>query len=251
MARESGWVAFWDRENRRAIALRSVWPDGERDGYVFVKHDSEESRPGVYDIWRLIEQGFVDEADTGTVGDIYCVQVHLDDCDDILGFPEHLLSSQVLGYPTLWAKPDLELPSFMSRFHGVSEPSPHDRLASQAQEFSAETSRFSGFSERSFKVGELLDNPKWGWAYGQGVYCFIVGGEVVYVGRALGATLGERIWNQLHSKDDPQWTAVVEDRDTEVRVYFADQGHTCMASAFEAYLIERLDPHPRFNRRRQ
>lgn len=99
-----------------------------------------------------------------------------------------------------------------------------------------------GFGRRSFSASELLRDPKWDWGYDHGVYCFIANGEVAYVGRALGSTLGERLWDQLRSTSDPAWAAVVNGDDTRIEVFTVDREHAFLGAALEAYLIDALNP---------
>ena len=124
-----------------------------------------------------------------------------------------------------------------------------DRLEGQVRDFLAELATFLDFERYSFKVGDLLANPQWPWGYEHGFYCFVASGEVVYVGRALGSTLGERISDQLLSTSDPGWARVVTDPDNCVEIFAVDAGHAYVASALEAYLIDRIQP--RFNKRKQ
>lgn len=122
-----------------------------------------------------------------------------------------------------------------------------DKLAA---EFSVALADFPGLTRRSFTVAELLADPKWDWGYDHGVYCFVTGTDVMYVGRALGATLGQRLWSQLHAKEDRAWAQVVEGPATRVEVFVVDESHVFMASALEAFLIDRLGLPP-FNNKKQ
>ena len=124
-----------------------------------------------------------------------------------------------------------------------------DKLERSVQAFSDELDVFPGFKCTVFEIGALLDDPNWTWGYEHGVYCFMDGDELAYVGRALGSTLGERIWNQLHSTSDPKWAAVVENRQNRVAVFSADARWSFVASALEAFLTQ--DPRPPFNLKRQ
>ena len=250
MVRESTWVTFWNRRNKTAIALCSGWPDRGSDYWTGVEYDFLESKPGIYNVWRDIGEGLTTPEGVAPTGDVFCIEVHLDDdSEGILGFPDHLLDRRVLGPMTLWVHS--EFPSFMSRSYEGDKRPRGSSLTDRVEDFGTEVSRFPGFSEQTFQTLHLLQNPHWDWGKKHGVYCFISEGTVVYVGRALGSTLGDRIWNQLHSKEDPEWKAVVEGQQTQVRVFFVDDDDVYMASAFEAFLIGRLDPHPYFNRRKQ
>lgn len=106
--------------------------------------------------------------------------------------------------------------------------------------------QFEGFERRSFTIKELAD-PNWPWGYSFGVYCFLVDGEVVYVGRAAGKTIGERLWDQLRSTSDPDWKKVVTSDETVVEVFLVDNEATHMACALECYLTAKLEP--KFNLR--
>jgi hypothetical protein len=106
---------------------------------------------------------------------------------------------------------------------------------------------FEGFQRRVLTVGELRADSNWPWGYAFGVYSFIRAGEVVYVGRAIGKTLGQRLANQLASLDDPGWAAVVRDQETVVELYEVGHDHLALAAALEVHLIQTL--RPQFNSR--
>lgn len=130
-------------------------------------------------------------------------------------------------------------------------PMPRDTLTTEVAQFMDEVVAFSGFTDTTYTAGELRANSNWEWGYAHGVYCFIHHGEVVYVGRAL-TTLGIRIADQLRSQSDPAWARIVTDDSTEIRVFAvkeAEKDKAYMASALEAYLINRLKP--RVNSRSQ
>lgn len=59
--------------------------------------------------------------------------------------------------------------------------------------------RFDGFRALGFWASDLIDDPDWAWSYDPGVYCFARGREILYVGRAVGKTLGERVADRLRS----------------------------------------------------
>jgi hypothetical protein len=101
---------------------------------------------------------------------------------------------------------------------------------------------FEGFKRQSFKVGELRADSNWPWGYAFGVYCFLVAGRVVYVGRAAGNTLGERLSDQLRSTSDPGWAAVVTADENTVEVFLVDKDSAHLACALECYLIAKLSP---------
>lgn len=120
-------------------------------------------------------------------------------------------------------------------------------LADGLRDFTASLHEFEGFERRSFTVKDLRADSRWPWGDAFGVYCFLVDGEVVYVGRAAGKTVGERLWDQLRSVSDPDWERVVMADDTVVQVFLVGKEFMHMACALECYLIANLKP--RFNSR--
>lgn len=122
-------------------------------------------------------------------------------------------------------------------------------LELQVLRFDAEISRLRGFDNLSFSVGELRRDPNWSWGFDRGVYCFLVEDEVVYVGRAVGKSLGERIADQLRQQSDPEWAKVVTTDDNRVEVFAVPKERAFVAAALEVYLIRTLQPRPRFNLR--
>ena len=117
----------------------------------------------------------------------------------------------------------------------------------QVAAFLSEVGTFPGFDRLTFTVGELRADSNWPWGYAFGVYCFVVDDEVVYVGRALGRTLGQRLWDQLRSISDPDWKQVVTRDDNRVEVFSVSKEWAFLGAALEAYLIAELSP--RFNKR--
>jgi hypothetical protein len=95
------WTTLWDRKNRRVLLLAG--PKAGSSHWGFVKHDVIASRPSIYDIWRRGKDG----------GDIVFVEIHLDDKDSPLGFPDDLLPDRLLGSPTIWPAPNSNYPSFI------------------------------------------------------------------------------------------------------------------------------------------
>ncbi len=93
------WTTLWDRPHRRVLLLAG--PKAGDRHWSFVELDPKESIPGIYDIWR---------ADNG---DLVFVEIHLDEKDNPLGFPEHLLDNSLLGSMTIWPMPEMEMPSFI------------------------------------------------------------------------------------------------------------------------------------------
>jgi hypothetical protein len=115
-------------------------------------------------------------------------------------------------------------------------------LGEAVDAFSADLASFPGFDPLHFRVGDLQKSSDWPWGYRHGVYCFVRDGIVVYVGRALGSTLGQRLWDQLRSVSDPAWAEVVNDPDCRVEVFAVDKDRAYLGAALEAYLIDRLKP---------
>lgn len=91
--KDRSWTTFWDRQNRRVLLLAG--PKAGNHHWGFVKHDPTASVNGVYDIWT---------AD----GDIVFVEIRLDNEDKPLGFPNDLLSKDLLGSMTIWPMPSLD-----------------------------------------------------------------------------------------------------------------------------------------------
>jgi len=121
-----------------------------------------------------------------------------------------------------------------------------ERLAAAFQEFDATLRSFGVPAPVAYRVGDLRADTNWPWGYATGLYCFVSGGEVVYVGRAIGATLGSRLWSHLTSLDDADWAAVATDDDTQVLTYTFSPTDTHLVAALELFLIRVLQP--RFNR---
>ena len=96
-------------------------------------------------------------------------------------------------------------------------------------------------------MGELKADSNWPWGSTYGVYCFVADDRVVYVGRALGRTLGQRLWDQLRSISDPEWEQVVTRDENRVEVFSVSREWAFLGAALEAYLIAQLSP--RFNKR--
>jgi hypothetical protein len=120
-------------------------------------------------------------------------------------------------------------------------------LVDGLRDFMTTVHGFEGFERRSFTIKDLTADSNWPWGYAFGVYCFLVEGEVVYVGRAAGKTVGERLWDQLRSTSDPEWERVVTADENIVEVFLVGQEQLHMACALECYLIASLDP--KFNSR--
>lgn len=237
-----GWVTFWDKRNRRVLVIAArnrAWD--ERDGWSFVAHDATVSKPGRYDVWRDMGSDHTEPpAGSALTGDIVCIELRYEDRVDDIEFPDHLLSRDILSFPTLWSE---GFPSFMQWSQSGGEMPMHDPLATEVREFEREMTEFAGFTNWVFTIGELQDDSNWQWGWRQGVYCFISAydGKVMYVGRAL-TTVGERIAYHLRSGDDPKWREILSDRRNLVRVFAVEDDSAHMASALEAFLIKRFDP---------
>ncbi len=102
-----------------------------------------------------------------------------------------------------------------------------------------------------FNIRELKSKREWGeWSHKKGVYLFIKDDEIVYVGRALNS-LGSRVHNQITSFGDPEWNEVIENDDNTVAVICIEDNMRYLASALEIYLIDSIEPRPKFNKRIQ
>ncbi|MDN4067391.1 hypothetical protein QYF50_05735 [Paenibacillus vini] len=82
-----------------------------------------------------------------------------------------------------------------------------------------------------------------------GIYYFLQGGKVKYVGRAL-PTVGirSRIISQISAFGDPLWDTVITDENVEIGVVIFEQNNWYFVSALEHYLIDKLQK-PVFNKR--
>jgi len=240
------WFTFADPGNRRALIVSL--PSGRPECFCPIEHDPGASKPGVYDVWR--ERTSLHQTSLGSEPpcEIRCVEIHHRDGDrfEPTEFPDHLLNRGLLGDLTLWGVDSGFLQ--WTEFDVVSSQN-SGAPSIEVEQFIEEVGEFAGFTESVFTVGDLLADTNWPWGKAAGVYVFATGDKVVYVGRALGAGLGARIWNQLNSQSDPDWRAIVADDKTLVRVFKVDSDQAYMASAFEAYLINRFQPV--FNRKCQ
>ena len=152
----------------------------------------------------------------------------------------------ILRQPGGWAYAIRWATSSVGNFYGSVHWGFFMGLVDGLRDFMASLQEFEGFERRPFTIKELAD-PNWPWGYSFGVYCFLVDGEVVYVGRAAGKTIGERLWDQLRSTSDPDWKKVVTSDETVVEVFLVDNEATHMACALECYLTAKLEP--KFNLR--
>jgi hypothetical protein len=71
---------------------------------------------------------------------------------------------------------------------------------------------------------------------GHGLYLFVNAGRVIYLGRAIGPTLGERVRSQVRSRNDPVWDSVLDDAGTAIHLWQFSHGQALWAAAFEAFL---------------
>lgn len=102
-----------------------------------------------------------------------------------------------------------------------------------------------------FSVKQLQTNPSdWKeWSSKAGIYYFIQGKAVKYIGRALpSVTLGSRVKNQINAFGDPKWDNVIKDGDTICGVVVFPEEEWYWIPALEVYLIEKLH-RPEFNKR--
>jgi len=186
---------------------------------------------------RAIVEFLVDKSDLSTRESV----------DAVVGEIDFYLTE--LGDPNPWRYCLLHTGTLSNAFSRVHWECHMSGLEHEVVEFELAARRFRGFGRRGFTVGELLSDRRWDWGVEHGVYCFLVGDEVVYVGRALGCTLGERIADQLRQKSDPEWAAVVEDDASRIELFTVEKDRAYIAAALEAYLIQVLAPHPKFNSR--
>ena len=117
------------------------------------------------------------------------------------------------------------------------------RLAAEAFRFRAAMRSLVGVRARTLSVEALRKDPNWNdWGKQRGVYCFTDGhGQVAYIGRSLGKTLGERIW--VHLRDfSPDWVAATSGPDAQITILPVDDDQAFVSSALEAFLISRLEP---------
>lgn len=121
-------------------------------------------------------------------------------------------------------------------------------LDAAAFRFRAHMRAFSGARPRVFSVADLRKDPAWDWGYGHGVYCFVDGdGAVAYIGRSLGKTLGERVWEHLRDTD-PQWIAATAGENAKLVILQLEDESAFVGSALEAFLISQLGPPINKNR---
>lgn len=236
------WISVVDREDGRLRATR-VLP---RPDHWFLRIDERSSNDECR-VWRAapLRQESISADDP-----VVMVDVVLDQRGWVPAAIPDVVHPELFDPPqlrTLWATPG----SFTWSVVLHDDEDPHDELERRVQDFDRSIAWFPGFSRRVFELGDLWDNTKWDWGFEAGVYCFTSGDgeDVHYVGRAMTATVGARIWAQMNSQDHEEWRQVVTDRGTKVVVYFVDSEHVYMATALEAFLIDKLKP--KFNLRCQ
>jgi hypothetical protein len=118
----------------------------------------------------------------------------------------------------------------------------------QTQQFLAAIHKFElpGYVEHKLSDLKKENSNCWAsWEKKAGVYIFFQNGKVQYVGRAFPSTgLGGRIFCQITSFGDPLWDVVIKETDGEVTIGLIpfENDTSFIASALEAYLIEKLSP---------
>jgi excinuclease UvrABC nuclease subunit len=98
---------------------------------------------------------------------------------------------------------------------------------------------------RLYQIGDIKsENPDfWSeWENSKGVYYFIKGDTVLYVGRALNS-LGARVKDQaLKDYTGSKWNDVVKDDEVKVGIVALKDDDWYWAASLETYLIDRLKP---------
>ncbi|MEX0666603.1 MAG: hypothetical protein WD598_17755 [Acidimicrobiia bacterium] len=102
---DRSWTTLWDRPNRRVLILAGR--GHEERHWKFVARDSHDSVEGVYDIWRADDGERGEPVGHADRGEIVLVEVHLDENDTPLGFPDQLLDRSLLGSMTIWPYPEM------------------------------------------------------------------------------------------------------------------------------------------------
>ena len=224
------WTTLWDRANRRVLTIAGP---GACDDHYWSKvtHDPESSEPDAYDVWRTAGGGVV------------FVEIRPDENDTPIGFPTELLSESLLGSQTLWPARG-KAPSYVwwnAPVPARSDLAVEERVLRRLEMMFLQLQvSFQGFKSQSFRAVDLIADPNWRWGFDHGVYCFTRGSEILYVGRALGKTLGERIADHLRSTQDSEWVKVVHDEETNVVVFAVEKEQAWVSASFEAFLITAL-----------
>ena len=81
---------------------------------------------------------------------------------------------------------------------------------------------------------------KTAWSGKKGLYLFLNAGMVMYVGRAIGSTLGERLRSQCRSRGDERWDKILDHPGTQIKVFVFPDDAWYWAAALEALLIDRF-----------
>ena len=72
---------------------------------------------------------------------------------------------------------------------------------------------------------------------GFGLYAFEIDERALYLGRAIGSTLGERVRSQCRSLGAKRWDAVILHERCRIHVLHIHEPHWPWAAAFETFLI--------------
>ncbi|MCG2807629.1 MAG: hypothetical protein L6413_05095, partial [Coriobacteriia bacterium] len=92
-----------------------------------------------------------------------------------------------------------------------------DRLSQALTQFGEHLARFNAREPVQYSLSALRLNTDWPWGHAKGVYCFVRGGRIQYVGRAIGSSsIGARLWSHINSLSDPAWADVINDDGTTV-----------------------------------
>jgi hypothetical protein len=101
------------------------------------------------------------------------------------------------------------------------------------------------YTVNEFKTLSKAATPK--WTEKQGVYYFVMNGEIQYVGKAQSVLLRKRITQQLKPTGE-EWDKVTESTDTMIGIIAFEKEEGFWCASLEAYLIGKLSPTP-FNKR--
>lgn len=93
-----GWVSLYHRPQHRTFIVRTG-PPSRFDQRGCLAHDRTMSRPGAWDVWLWGD------------GTIAVVEVVLDYCGSPVSLPEHLISLDMIGDPTIW--PSQSIPGYL------------------------------------------------------------------------------------------------------------------------------------------
>ena len=100
-----------------------------------------------------------------------------------------------------------------------------------------------------FTLRELRDNnDNWiNWKNELGIYVFIQGNDIKYIGRSLINGLGSRVSDQINSFGNPDWDDVINNDYVRIGLICLKQNDWFIAAALEAFLINLF--RPEFNKR--